>query len=242
MSQYKNPPLIEAVCEFRFGQSTEWGEDLIEKLYPILSENFSNREIRVLNNLHVQTTPKHASMQVQQKPLEVFWNKEKTMLVQVGFQYLSIHALNPYPSWRKFFPIIQDVYSSIRKFIQVQNFERIGFVYIDKIEIPAKSMKLEDYFHFFPHIGPNLPQNISLFNISCDISFEDNRDNCRMTLGSTISEKRDHLAFLLTTDYFLINQDSINSDNAMEWVSCAHDHIKDLFEGVITDRLKAIFG
>lgn len=241
MSQYKNPPLVEAVCEFRFAQSTEWREDLIESFYSTLLENFPNKETRVLNNVHVQATQKRAEMQMQQKPLQVFWNKDKTMLVQVGHQYLSIHSLKPYPSWNKFSLIIQQVYSSLKNFMQIQKFDRIGFVYIDKIEIPEETLKLEEYFNFFPHIGPNLPESLSLFNMSCDIPFNGNRDICRVSLGSTIPEKEKSSAFLLTTDYFLIDSSQIQPEQVLEWISEAHEHISDLFKGIITGKLESIF-
>ena len=241
MTQYKNPPIIEAVCEFRFSKEMVWSEDIAEEFFTKISDSFPNKQKRILKNLQFQTSQEEAKMQMHQKPLHAFWNHDKTMLIQLGDRYLSIHALKPYPSWKKFSPIIEEIYNSLRDLITIQKFERIGFVYSDKINIPKKSLKIEDYFNFFPYIGPNLPQNIHLFNISCDIPFEGERDNCRMTLGSTIPDKNEDIAFLLTTDYFLIDKDSINADNALEWVSCAHDHIKELFEGVITDHLKKTF-
>jgi uncharacterized protein (TIGR04255 family) len=147
MSQYKNSPLIEAVCEFRFAQTTQWREDLVDCLYPLLQDNFPIKDARVLKNLQVHTTAKKASMQMDQKPVHVFWNKDKTMLIQVGSHYLSVHALKPYPSWKKFGPIIYEVFNSLLKCAEITKFERIGFVYIDKIEMPGKTIRLDEYYN-----------------------------------------------------------------------------------------------
>jgi len=241
MSQYNNPPLIEAVCEFRFAQSAPWRDDIVDLLYPLIQDTFPIKDARVLNNLQVHTTPKKASMQMQQKPVHVFWNKDKTMLIQAGIHYLSIHALKPYPSWKKFGPIINEVFNSLSSCIEITKFERIGFVYIDKIEIPEKTIRLDEYFNLFPHIGPELPQNLTLFNMSIDIPYEDIRDICRISLSSTIPEKEPNSALLLTTDYFLIDPSQVEPKEVMRWITTAHDHISELFEGIITKKLRDLF-
>lgn len=241
MTQYINPPIIEAVCEFRFSQDTLWRDDLVDAFYSLISESFPDRENRVQNNLELQASPMEAKMQMHQRPLHLFWNKNKTMLVQLGIRYLSVHALRPYPSWKRFRPVIEEVYGAIEKVIEISRFDRIGFVYIDKIEIPGKNIKLNEYFQYYPFLGPALPEQINLFTMSSDLSFEDNRDICRMTLGSAIPDKPDHLAFMLTTDYFLTEPTRLSPDNVLEWVSSAHDHISDLFRGTITEKLESLF-
>lgn len=241
MTQYKNPPIIEVVCEFRFSQDTIWGDDLVEEFFSVMSESFPNRENRVQNNLEFQASPKETKMQMEQKRLHAFWNQNKTMLVQLGNRYVSIHALRPYPSWKRFYPVIEEVYNTIEKLIEISHFERIGFVYIDKIEIPEQNVKLQEYFQYYPFLGPNLPEQIGLFSMTCEIPFENNRDNCRMVLGSAVPEKGEHLAFLLTTDYFLIEPSQLQPNEVLTWITCAHDHISNLFQGIITEKLELIF-
>lgn len=241
MIPYKNPPLIEAVCEFRFSQCTLWPDEGVNLFSSQISDLFPIKGEKFIKNLRVTASMQKASMEMDQNELKVFWNKEKTMLIQSGVRYLSIHALKPYPSWNNFYPIIKDIYFKLNSIVEITGFERIGFVYIDKIEVPGNDVILKDYFTLYPHLGSGLPQDLAMFQMSYDFGFENGRDICRVTLLPTIPEKPESSAFLLTTDYFLIEPGMVRNDGAVEWISTAHDHISDLFEGIITDNLRILF-
>lgn len=241
MKNYRNPPIIEAVCEFRFSSDTPWEEGLPNRFYDAIKDSFPIRESRKGQSLEIKTNNTGIEgHKVETIDIHVFLTKDRRMLIQLGPRGLSIHCLRPYPSWKVFSPMIRRAYEVITSLTDVRGFDRIGLLYIDKIEIPGERIRLEDYFTFYPHLGEGLPQDVENFMIGCDFAYRD-QDICRLKLTQAMPEKTNTLAYLLTTDYFLARKDTVKPDDACAWVEEAHTEVKALFKGCITKKLEEIF-
>jgi uncharacterized protein (TIGR04255 family) len=46
---------------------------------------------------------------------------------------------------------------------------------------------------------------------------------------------------MLDIDYFLANPRAVDISDALSWVEEAHGRVEEVFEGCITDRLRAMF-
>ncbi|WP_342676906.1 TIGR04255 family protein [Methanofollis sp. UBA420] len=242
MNEYRNPPIVEAVCEFRFSSDTPWDHDLPDRFYDAVRDHFPIRESRKGQSLEIKTnTTGIEGHRVETIDIQVFLAKDRKMLVQLGPRGLSIHCLRPYPSWEVFGPMIRQAYETIASLTGgIRGFDRIGLLYIDKIEILGERIRLEDYFTFYPHLGEGLPQDVENFMVGCDFTYKD-RDICRLKLTQAMPEKQNTLAYLLTTDYFLARKDTVQPDDAYAWVEEAHTEVKNLFKGCITKKLEEIF-
>lgn len=104
-----------------------------------------------------------------------------------------------------------------------------------------ESAELEDYFLFRPYISPELPEDFSSFISGIEIPFEDGRDILRIQLTSPAAKKPAVLAAILDLEYFLVRQDAVELDKALEWIDVAHGHVLDCFEASLTERLKKTF-
>lgn len=241
MNEYRNPPIVEAVCEFRFSSDTPWDHDLPDRFYDAVRDHFPIRESRKGQSLEIKTKPAGIEgHRLETVDIPVFLGKDRKMLIQFGQRGLSIHCLRPYPSWEVFGPTIRQTYEAISSLTDIRGFDRIGLLYVDKIEIPGEEIMLEDYFTFYPHLGEGLPQEVENFMVGCDFTYKD-RDICRLKLTQAMPERPDTLAYLLTTDYFLARKDTVKPDDAYAWVEEAHTEVKALFKGCITKKLEAIF-
>ena len=154
MSEYKNSPIREAVCEFRFSKDTAWNNDLPSKLYDIIKSEFPIKEIRKEHHLEVKFEVKPQNRAVKSPKIEqsdrfLFLDKERKFIIQLAPRMISVNALKPYPSWEIFKEKIIYAYNKINELTDVRGIERIGLIYVNKIDIPEKISELKDYFRFY---------------------------------------------------------------------------------------------
>jgi uncharacterized protein (TIGR04255 family) len=241
MTQYRNPPIVEAVCELRFSSQTKWPSELVDQFYNAIRETFPERDRIIDHQLKVQITPDKARSKTEKNERAVFLTKDRRMFIQFGERVVSIHRLKPYPSWENFRPVIEQVYTVLSELTQIAGIDRVGLLYVDKIEIPGTEISLKEYFRFRP-VFEELDQPLFVnFLVGVDLPYEGERDLCRLQLTRTIAEQQGHSAFLLTTDYFLRKRQGIPPNDVPAWLKGAHDEIKVLFKTCITKKLEKIF-
>lgn len=243
MNRYVNPPVLEAVCEFRMTPDTAWDLTTPGLLYERIRDTFPHREQRIVQELEVSGDPEGLQHQIRATERILFFTEDRRMFVQLGHRLLSVHALQPYPTWAIFKPNIEKVFRALREVIAEGSLQRVGLRYINRIEIPfVQEVVLEEYFQFYPALGHSLPQKMAGFLVAVELVYADGRDRCRVLLASSPPSKQNTLTYLLDIDYFLMPQEKvIDMENALEWVEEAHSHVEEIFEGCVTDRLRAVF-
>lgn len=242
MSRYRNPPIVEAVCEFRFSADTPWEQNLPERFYDAVKERFPIRESRKEQAIQIKASSEGVvEHRLEMTETPVFLAGDRKVLIQIGPRRLSIHRLKPYHSWGDFKSTINLAYDTVTSLTNVTGFDRAGLLYVDKIEIPGSSIRLADYFTFYPHCGEGLSGDVMNFMVSCDLTYSGNRDICRLSMTRAMPEKEGNSAYLLTTDYFLAKRNAVKPEDVMTWVEEAHKTVKALFKGCITEKLEEVF-
>lgn len=240
--KYKNPPIVEALCEFQFISGQPWDFTIHGLYYEKISKEFPDKQQQMGIGIRVKQEAGAIQHEVLQSPDRMqFFRKDKTALVQVGSDLLTVNHLKPYPTWEKFKPLIIDNLNKYYEVADTKGFKRIGLRYINKIDIPEKSIETTDYFNFYPHIPVELPQIHEAFNIRVEIPHQENRDRILLTFGSTVSEKPDMLSFLLDLDYVMVMPEKVPLEQASEWLEQAHAIIEKAFEACITDKCRKLF-
>jgi uncharacterized protein (TIGR04255 family) len=240
--KYANPPVEEAVCEFRMIPETRWDLTVPGLLYERLKETFPQKEQRMIQEVELTQGPEGLQQQIRTNERLGFFTEDRKMLAQVGPRLLVVNALKPYPHWEGFKPRIEMVWRNLQETIEAQGLERIGLRYINRIELPAQSIELGDYFEFYPFVGKRLPQQMVSFLAGMEFSYADGRDHCRVQLAPIpLSGKEGKAAFILDLDYFLARPRGVAVADALAWVEEAHSRVEEVFEGCITDKLRNMF-
>jgi uncharacterized protein (TIGR04255 family) len=241
--KYKNPPLIEAVCEFQFDSKSEWDIAIPGLLYERLRKTFPIRE-QVPNEIEfTMTATAEAGIEPQLHTVSErirFFREDKKALVQVGPHVLSIHHVKPYPTWEEYLPLIQRVFGVYLTVAQPQGLRRIGLRYINKLEIPGSKIFLENYVQFYPYMGPDFPEEAGPFIVGVQFAYDD-RDTLRVQMASAADHRADRLGMILDLHYWVMGSQHIKLDAATEWLQVAHDRIEQIFEACLTDELRIIF-
>ena len=188
--------------------------------------------------------PKEGGMEqrVEMSQRMQFFRSDKSALVQVGPDLLTINHLKPYPSWEEFKPLILknlEIYKDIAK---PKGFKRIGLRYINKIEFDEHPIELNDYFNYYPFIPTNLPQMHEAFQVRVEIPYEERHDRLLLTLASMIPEKLNVLSILLDLDYIMAISESVPLDQTSDWIEKAHTIVENVFEACITNKCRSLFG
>jgi uncharacterized protein (TIGR04255 family) len=239
--RYRNPPIIEALCEFRFEPSVPWDLAIPGLIYEKVRGDFPKRRQAKAIEVNVAAGPGGVEQRLVTTDRIHFLREDEKALIQVDRDLLVVNRLRPYPTWQDFLPLIRQGFDAYLEIAKPKGVQRIGLRYINRIEIPSRRIKLEDYFEFHPFVGPKLPQDLGSFIVGVQIPYEDSRDTLRLQLANATVETPDMVAVMLDLDYFLVQRGQVSLDAVFEWAETAHDCVEGVFEACITDRLREIF-
>lgn len=239
--KYKNPPLVEAVCEFRLTLDTPWDLTIPGLFYEKVKNTFPHREQRVFQEIELSQDPQGLRQQLRTSERIVLFTADRRTLIQLGPRLLTVNALRPYPTWQGFKPRIEMAWETLGGIIEIKDLERIGLRYINRVELPFQKVELAEYFEFYPFIGSRLPQNMSSFIVGSEFPYAEGRDGCRVQFTPAPDSSRERSAFMLDIDYFLAQPHVVKISDVLEWIEEAHSRVEEVFEGCITDRLREMF-
>jgi uncharacterized protein (TIGR04255 family) len=239
--KYANPPLIEAVCEFKFTVQAKWDLTVPGILYEKVSKDFPLKEQRIIREIDTTQSPEGIQQDIRTNERILFLTNDKRIFIQIGQNLLAVNSLKPYPTWERFRPYVENALKSLADIVNVTNLQQVGLRFINRIEIPGTPIELDEYFNFRPHLGNGLPQDMSNFILGTMFPFAGGRENCKVLLTNAVPEKKENTGILLDIDYVLGKSATMQSKEILEWIDQAHLNIEKLFEGSITDRLRSIF-
>jgi uncharacterized protein (TIGR04255 family) len=239
---YQKPPISEAICEFRFSESTQWDITIPGLLYGKLQSLFPFKEQRIFKNFQIVERPNGPEQIITDMERVLFFSEDRRSVVFVGQNFLSVNVLPPYPGWNKYFPLIQNVFQTYSELVNDLSFDRIGLRYVNTITLPESFSKVSDYFDFYPHIGLNLPQNMIGFMTGCIFPFNKGHDACKVEISNVVpsnpTSNPDTKVVLLDLDYFLSARESVSTAEIINWLEVAHRNIEMVFEGCIKDPIR----
>ncbi len=239
--KYRNPPIVEAICEFRFEPGTPWDMAIPGLIYEKIKDSFPKRRQVQEVETSIVVGPEGVEHKVTPIDRMQFLREDEKALIQVGPNLLAVNHLKPYPTWQKFLPLIRQGVDAYVGAASPKGIHRVGLRYINRIEIPVARVELEDYFEFRPFVGAGLPQDYGAFIVGIQIPFEDSRDALRLQLASAAVEIPSTVAVILDLDYFLAQPGGVPIEQVFEWIEIAHCHVERVFEACVTDRLRQMF-
>ncbi|MFO7917639.1 MAG: TIGR04255 family protein [Anaerolineae bacterium] len=239
--KYKNPPLVEVVCEIRFISTESWDLAIPGLIYNQVEDFFPVRRSRRRIHSEARATDRGLDQEFQFTQLAQFLNERENAFIQVGPNLLSVNHLKPYPTWEKYKPLTQKGIKAYISVAEPEQIRRIGLRYINRIKIPKERINLEEYFDFRPFVGSKLPQELSGFMIGIQSEYDNGQNNLRLQLKSSTADDPESTAYLLDLDYFTSQPTNVSMEEVLMWIEKAHNRIQRAFEGCLTDKLRKLF-
>src|SRR3989344_6831786 len=242
---YKNPPLLEAVCEFRFELSGKASTKQVSAFYEKIKGSFPVSKKGKVGSIELKVEPDKSSGKNQMTHKENFYefdqyfSQDEKYSVQLDSGRVSINRVKPYTSWTDFFPMIKLVYSSYIQSFSPTKVLRIGLRYVNEIILSSENFVIQDYFNInasFPFFPKEKQKSIFLGSV---FEQEGERDAIKIQFTEKQMKKTSEKAFVLDFDYFLATP-PILSNRVEKWVEEAHNKIEGAFNGIISDKIKLL--
>ncbi|MEH2458591.1 TIGR04255 family protein [Nostoc sp.] len=243
---YLNPPIEEAVCEFRFAPSTEWNLTVPGLVYEKIRDSYPG-EPRQQNLIAAEilagkmpTNPEVTAKMSFTKLL--FSSVDTKRLVGVGPDLLSVHSLRPYEGWGDFKKRIDQALKAYLEVSKPVGVTRIALRYINRIVIPSvESVEIYDYFTAYPQIPDGIPSHMSGFLTRTESIYDDIPVKLVIILADTEAPKG-QIVFMLDLD---VSQDWTEKSLSLEEAVSSLHELKEregrVFETLITDRTRELF-
>jgi uncharacterized protein (TIGR04255 family) len=145
--QYRNPPIVEAVCEFTFTSSTSGQQfDLTLpgrlKMHPLMAEYSGEPRAQI-----IQIVANNAPALAIRAQLPT---AEGSRLVSIGPNTLALSVLRPYDGWENFKLRIERALDAFFEAISQFAVTRIGVKYVNRIVVPKASANPAAYLTGLP--------------------------------------------------------------------------------------------
>ena len=249
--QYENPPIEEAICEFRFSPGQEWDPTIPGKLQGKLGDQYSGRprESRVVQIGFEAGADIPPNVRFGEGLARVqLLSAEGHRMVAVGPDVLSIHMLRPYQDatapggggWNDFRDRIRNALDAYCAVIGQAPVARIGLRYINKVVVPDDRIETaQRYLKCTLPIVPDLPHRVHAFMSRIEYAYE---NDIRLVLSQgSVDAPLDSIGILLDLDVIWESTTTVQSEEAMVWVEKLRDHERAAFEAVITDQAREQF-
>jgi uncharacterized protein (TIGR04255 family) len=239
--KYKNPPLVEALCEFRFEPDSPWDITVPGLIYERVKSTFKERRQMNLVNFEVTTTPTGIQQALQSADRIQFVRDDGTALLQVAPGLLTINHLKPYPSWEIFRPMILAALSDYAEAAPHSVLDTLTLRYINRFDFSGPKVDVEDFFNFYPHVGSDLPQTYISFISGVQFEYENPPSLLRMQIANTADQTPDRRSMMLDLTYVIPVHKPLDFAPIERYLNTAHDNLENAFEASIRDDLRATF-
>ncbi len=248
--RYKNPPIEEALCEFRFKPGQDWDFTIPGKLQTEFGDEYTGkpRDQRVVEVELKAQGGRPPNLQYNEALASVqLVTKAGKRMVGVGPDVLSVHMLRPYQDpdkaeesgWAEFHPRIETALNAYWKVAAPDGVTRIGIRYINKIVIPQKTVEVSSYLTCaLPEVS-GLPDSRKNFMSRVEYAYS---DDVRLVVSQgSIEAPSDHVGFLLDLDVIWEGATPLARDKALAKASDLRTRERAAFETVITDKTRELF-
>ena len=250
--RYKNPPIEEALCEFRFKPGRDWDFTIPGKLQTELGDEYTGKpQQQTVFEVGLETQEgRPPNFQYKEGVVRVkLVTKGGNRMVGIGPDVLSVHMLRPYQDpdkaeeggWVEFRPRIETALGAYWKVAEPMSVCRIGMRYINKIIVPQKIVKVSNYLTCaLPEVS-GLPDSLSLKHFMSRVEYA-YQDGVHLVVSQGLIEApSDHVGFLLDLDVIWEGATPLVCDEALKKASELRTLERVAFETVITDKTRELF-
>lgn len=243
--RYERAPVIEALCELYFTQST-WNSTLLEQFYDRVQNDYPVKS--QLDQIGVEFCLEGGQASTRPllpEPRMRYAKSDNSALIQLGRDLLVVNQLPPYThyeDWRDRVLTSLEVY---RDLFAPTGIDRFGLRYINKVELPHRSdsfFLMEDYFRVYPHVPKELSGAHGPFMLQLLMIPVCKGHHLTLTLGMNPPDAPNTTSILV--DLYDVVQLRGNPDYAevRRLMDEAHANIIHTFENSITDASRKLFG
>ena len=234
----KSPPLIEALCEFRFTPDSPWDWTLPGRLYDQIQEEFHERSQVEGVGVQIQLGPgKPPASQIIKGPDRVQMKRtDGSAMVQVGPRLLVVNCLRLYPNWETFRALILSIFQKYVKLCGECVLQRIGLRYINQIPVLGDKSPLGNFISVAPPLHGPLDRQLLGFYQRYEILHDSPKGILVHQTG--IQKKDQENILMLDLDFGSEELKGVCDQQAVgNWLDKAHERIYESFVASLNTAL-----
>jgi len=241
--RYSKPPVIEALCEIYFSDSS-WDDTIPGAFYERIKADYPKKQQKKIQEAKITMGPNQAVAGVRQLPPWMqFVSDEKCRMIQLAENLLVVNQLHPYPHFEEWEP---EIYRSLRIYKELaspREIMRLGLRYINRIVIPKAKVQMEHYFTIYPKLPEGLGDSHGSFVVRVEVPQVKQEHTVLITFGTAPLPEKGQIgqAFMLDLYDIMDIKKDVDDDVLKAEVRRAHNNIIIAFEDSITDRLRRLF-
>lgn len=232
--RYAKPPIIEAVIDFQFSEPIP--EKIRDKLARELKSAFPNRLLEKEINLSV-VSDSQVDLDHQPSGLKLL-SEDNLDIILIRQKNLANARLAPYQGWEVLRDRTVSVWRKASKFLTLQSISRIGVRFINRLDIPAESVRVADW----ATIDLKTPLGSKINEFGMRVVSRDGASGSILIFGSTKSPLLHHNSFMLDIDVFVENEIPKRETEVWQLVEELREKKNLLFEHSITEGTRRLFG
>ena len=232
----KNPPLLEALCEFRFQPDDPWDWTVPGRFYEKVKDQFPLREEVRGVSIHVDARSGMSTPPTVSPQRIRFKNSANSAMLQCGPRFLAVNQLQPYSRWEAFRALILEAFEKYVSVVEEITLARIGLRYINRIALSAGEAPSEK-ITVFPAFPKPLQKPAPAFFQRYELQYE---EPPRGTLlhQTGVAREGDKTFVMLDLDHVSEDVEELAKHETLSsWLDAVHDRIYDAFVASIPQDL-----
>lgn len=241
--RYKNPPIEQAICEFRFAPERAWDPTLAGRLPGIrLEYDGQVQELRQLEWTLSESGTLSPALTFKEGPPRVrFESKGAHRAVEISPSILSVQASRPYIGWfEDFRPRVHAAFGEFCEVTKPDGVVRIGIRYINRIRLADRLESLAVYFRYLPQVPSGIPQGIAKTQNRSQFNYGDGTKLLLTFAGAEIEGGATDVVLDLDMSWESSGECMPLAD-ALTTADDLRRKERDAFEAIITDEARRIF-
>lgn len=237
----RKDPIVEAVCDFHF-ESEKWDWTVPGLIYKRIKDDFPQSQEQPHVQFEVQQTPSGVTANAGSSLGRMqFWRADRTALVQVGPNHLSINQLRPYIGWPQFKAMIEQVLSLYKEESPFEKINGLSLRYINHLPLPEGRYHFEELINTYPRVPGQDKQTWATWVQRVDIVREELKALFTVQAGCVpiapqpaleeplVAQPSINLMLMLDLVFRHAVQEPMPLESVSSWLDTAHAEIEAMF-------------
>jgi uncharacterized protein (TIGR04255 family) len=240
--RYRQPPIEEALVEFRYVPARAWDPTIPGELFQIPELRAAYPGLPRTQNVLVPVESPiegQPAAALQESQRVQFVDHASRLVLSVGPETLTVHVLRPYDGWEQFRPRIVNALTWCQPVLGFSHVSRVGLRYINRALFGSPQASPDTYFAVGPKLLPGLGDTAATFLTRVEYVSAPG-DKARITHAPVPSQAPGQAAYLLDIDLTRELSPSVELGELMPIVDAMHEREGALFEASITDKLREV--
>jgi uncharacterized protein (TIGR04255 family) len=241
--QYPRAPITEAIIDVMAEPGDGMSMDKLSGLTRADETLLKRQEKLQLAMGHLELRPgSPAAVSASEEDVGFkFTSDDGKHICQAKLSGFGFSRLAPYEGWQSFRGNAVRLWQLYRTIATPKKITRLAVRYINRVDIPAPSVDMKEYFLTSPEISSKLPQQMAGFFMQLRLPQED--IGAMLVFNQTIVPPGKPDTTSIVLDFDLFRSDDVPQDDEAIWnyFEVLHEKKNEVFEACITDRTRSLF-